>query len=222
MQTASFNSSGATITVPPGIALRPVVDGWTDLSISDLSPVGDERPARATLRLEYSESKGLFEVAAFGIDRGDLPFEVSGALLRTVRVHAIARDAIFAALPSWLREIAQLRTLGARGGLRSFAEFDLSGDDAVLLTALVYRIAEISGENPALAVAESIGLKQRTATNWVQRARTAGFMTDIDHGKAARRVAQAIKPLWNAHLSEVFTSLKAGEGTASEATHGND
>ena len=209
MEDSVFTPSGTSIIVPPGIPLRPVVRGRTFARTRDIGALEDKQEARVTFRLEYSENTGCFEVAAFGIDRAELPLEVSGAFLRTVRVHAIARIGILAAIPPWALELAQLRNLHARGGLRSFPEYAPSDEDALLLTGLLYRIAEISGENPAQAVAESIGLKQRTATNWIQRARAAGYLTSTDHGKAARRVAKTIEPFWRAYISEAGAEFRA-------------
>ncbi|GAA3204459.1 hypothetical protein GCM10017690_09850 [Microbacterium terregens] len=217
MEDSVFTPSGTSIIVPPGIPLRPVVRGRTFARTNDIGALEDEQVVRVTFRLEYSENTGCFEVAAFGIDRAESPVEVSGAFLRTVRVHAIARIGILAAIPSWALELAQLRNLHARGGLRSFAEYDPSDEEALLLTGLLYRIAEISGENPAQAVAESIGLKQRTATNWIQRARTAGYLTSTDHGKAARRVAKAIEPFWSAYIRESGAEFRARHNLTEES-----
>jgi DNA-binding MarR family transcriptional regulator len=217
MEDSVFTPSGTSIIVPPGIPLRPVVRGRTFARSRDIGALQDDQEVGVTFRLEYSENSGRFEVAAFGIDRAEIPLEVSGAFLRTVRVHAIARIGILAAIPSWALELAQLRNLRMRGGLRSFADFAPSDEEALLLTGLLYRIAEISGENPAQAVAESVGLKQRTATNWIQRARAAGYLTSTDHGKAARRVAKSIEPLWNAYIRESGAEFRARHNITEES-----
>ena len=209
MQDSVFTPSGTSIIVPPGIRLRPVVRGRTFARSRDIGALQDDQEVGVTFRLEYSENSGRFEVAAFGIDRAEIPLEVSGAFLRTVRVHAIARIGILAAIPSWALELAQLRNLRTRGGLRSFVDYAPSDDEALLLTGLLYRIAEISDENPAQAVAESIGLKQRTATNWIRRARGAGYLTSTEYGTAARRVAKAIEPFWNAYIKESGAEFRA-------------
>ena len=241
MEKNAVKASGKGILVPPGIAVRPMVRGDLELRSEDAAALEPGQEIRVTFRLEYSESKGCFEVAAFGIDRLDADLEVSGAFLRTVRVHAITKLGILAAVPEWAFQLAQLRNLRERGGLRSFPEFAPSDDDALLLTALIYRIAEISGENPALAVAESIGLKQRTATNWIQRARGAGYMTSTEHSASVRRVAESIKPFWSTHIEEdldamfqrmnvsredvralVERELAEPDPPDGEASHGND
>lgn len=132
-------------------------------------------------------------------------------------MHAIARLGILAALPAWPMHIVQLRSLHGRGGLRSSAEFTPTDDEAMLLTGLIYRIAEIAGENPAMAVAESIGLKQRTATNWIQRARAAGYMTSTEHGRAAKRVATMITPFWVEYLKDDWKEWLDRKGLTGDA-----
>lgn len=211
-----LEGSGPSILVPPGIELRQTVRGQLNLTRRDVSALEKGQEILMTFRLEYSSTAGYFEVAAFGIDRGESPIEISGAFLRTVRVHTIARRGILAALPSWALEVARLRHLRGRGGLRSFPEFTPTDDDALLLTGLIYRVAEISGENPALAVAESIGLKQRTATNWIQRSRAAGYLTSTEHGAAAKRVAKAIEPMWIQFTAEEWEATKSMSGKTGE------
>lgn len=208
-QSAQFSPSGPSIVVPPGISLRPVVKGWARIRADQISALEEGQEVIANLRIEYATSTGRFEVAAFGLDRTEHPLEISGAFLRTVQVHSIARMAIPAAVPPWAINLTWLRSLRSRGGVRSFPKFVLSDEDAMLLTALIYRIAEISGENPAQAVADSVGLKQRTATNWIGRARAAGYMTSTDHGNAARRLAKAIAPLQNRHAIEELDAFRA-------------
>lgn len=205
----TLKASGTSILVPPGITLKPVVRARMHVGSEGVSALGGREDVYVTFRIEYSESAGCFEIAAFGVDRLDLPYEVSGAFFRTVRVHSIAKVGILAALPAWAYELTQLRQLRFRGGLRSFPEFKPTDEEALLLTGLIYRIAEISGENPALAVAEAIGLKQRTATNWIQRARAAGYMTSTEHARAARRLAKTISPFWSQHGREEWEAMLA-------------
>lgn len=211
-----LEGSGPTILVPPGIVLSRHVHGQLSVTSDDVSALDDGQEVVVTFRLEYSTTAGYFEVAAFGVDRGDSPTEISGAFFRTVRVHTIARRGVLAALPSWALELARLRHLRERGGLRSFDDFMLTDEDALLLTGLIYRVAEVSGENPALAVAESIGLKQRTATNWIQRSRAAGYMESTSHGEAAQRLAKSIEPVWAQFMAEQWEATKASSGKSEE------
>ncbi|MFH8250518.1 hypothetical protein ACH3VR_09165 [Microbacterium sp. B2969] len=212
IQKAQISASGASIIVPPGIKLKPTVRGQILVGNEGAGALEGEQEVLVTFRIEYVESTGAFEVAAFGVDRLDNALEISGAFFRTVRVHAIANAGILAALPAWAFELAQLRHLRFRGGLRSFPDFRPTDDEALLLTGLIYRIAEISGDNPALAVADAIGLKQRTATNWIQRARVAGYMTSTEHGAAARRLAKVIYPFWSQHGREEWEASLAAAG----------
>ncbi|MBO0981615.1 hypothetical protein [Microbacterium sp. SD291] len=186
-------TSGKGILVPPGIRLRPTIVAAIPTPLGGLGPEDDEGLARANFRLEYSEAKGRYEIAAFGIDRRSTPIEITGAFWRTVRVHSIVRPAIELALPSWTWPISALRTPRVSDEPIGAPRFEAQPEDGLLLAATAYRIAEISNENPALAVAETLGLKQRTATNWVQRARAAGYMTASAHESAARRIAAEIE-----------------------------
>ncbi len=200
--TFTIRSSSATVLVPPGIAVRKFLTGEATLRSEDVDVLPEGDSVQVSFRLEYSESTGRFEIAGFAVDRGESAIEISSAFLRTIRVHAITRVGIVAAFPEWSHQLVRLNRLSERGGLRSFAEFVLTDEDALLLTGLLYRMAEISGENPALAVAESIGLKQRTATNWIQRARAAGYMTSTEHGAAMQELAAAIEPFWDRFVKE--------------------
>jgi hypothetical protein len=185
-------SSGKGILVPPGIMVQPTIVAAIPTPLGGLEP-DDEGLARANFRLEYSEPKGRYEIAAFGIDRRNTPIEITGAFWRTVRVHSIVRPAIELALPSWTWPISALRTPRVSDTPAGITRLEARPEDGLLLAATAYRIAEISNENPALAVAETLRLKQRTATNWIQRARAAGYMTTSANESAVRRIAAEIE-----------------------------
>lgn len=186
--------SGRSIVVPPGISIKPVIDASIPVATSDVGALSEGDLAHANFRLEYSESSGRYEIAAFGLDRRKAAIEITGALWRTVRVQGIVQTVIDLSLPLWTRPISDLRR-DREVGARDIPGLDGGGSDAILLTAVAYRIADISNENPALAVAETLGLKQRTATNWIQRARADGYLSSTDHEKQARRIAKVIEPL---------------------------
>lgn len=200
--TFTIRSTDAAVLVPPGIAVRKFLAGEATLGNEDVDALPEGESVLVSFRLEYSLSTGRFEIAGFAVDRGESTIEISSAFLRTIRVHAITRVGIVAAFPEWSHQLARLSQLRERGGLRSFADYAPTNVEALLLTGLLYRMAEISGENPALAVAESIGLKQRTATNWIQRARVAGYMTSTEHGAAMQDLAAAIQPFWDRFVKE--------------------
>lgn len=193
-----YRASGASIVVPPGIPIKPVIRGEVPVGQHVVGALEGEEIAWVSFRLEYSEISGRFEIASFGIDRGDHDYEISGAFFRTVKVHTITNLSLTAALPSWgivVREMARDRVRALARGLPTFKPGE---EDAQLLTAMVYRIAEISGENPVQAVADAFGLKIRTATNWIQRARASGYMTSTEHPRDARRAARRIEPYFRA------------------------
>ena len=188
--TSFVQASEATVVVPPGIALPLSITGSLPVGDADVGALGPSEIVEAKFRLEYSEALGRYEIASFGLDRGAAATEITGVLWRTVRVHSIVRTAIELGLPSWAQAIARARFRRRDGVLRNPPEFSPSDPDGLLLAALAYRVAEITGENPALAVAETLGLKQRTATNWITRSREAGYLTSTEHEAAARRIAR--------------------------------
>jgi hypothetical protein len=190
--TKSIRTRGQSILVAPGIALKPIIEGSVGVGPVDISALDGTERARASFRLEYSPHAGRYEIASFGIDRGQLPIEVSGAFLRTVRVHSIVRRSVLQSLPLWTFPVSMLRERRRLGTLPKPVEFELNHVDSLLLTALVYRIAEISDENPVEAVAETLGLKLRTATNWIARARAAGNMSSTIDQSAVRRIATGL------------------------------
>lgn len=189
-----METSGDSILVPPGIALRSTIEGSLPVGETDVGALGPRDIVDVKFRLEYSAASGTYEIASFGIDRRDASVEISGALWRTVRVHSIVRTAIELALPFWAQAIPRARFRRRDGVLKDPPRFEPSDPDGLLLAAMAYRVAEITSENPALAVAETLGLKQRTATNWIVRAREAGYLTSTEHEEAARRIAN---DLWD-------------------------
>lgn len=191
--TSFVETSEATVVVPPGIALPLTITGSLPVGDADVGGLGSSEIVEASFRLEYSEASGRYEIASFGLDRGDAATEITGVLWRTVRVHSIVRTAIELGLPSWTRAFARARFRRRDGVLANPPDFSPSDPDGLLLAALAYRVAEITGENPALAVAETLGLKQRTATNWIARSREAGYMTSTEHETAARRIANDLR-----------------------------
>jgi hypothetical protein len=190
--TQSVRSRGQSIVVAPGISLKPIIEGSVGVGPVDISALDGTERARASFRLEYSPHAGRYEIASFGIDRGMLPLEVSGAFLRTVRVHSIVRRSVLRSLPLWTFPVSMLRERRRLGTLPNPVEFELNRVDSLLLTALVYRMAEIADENPVEAVAETLGLKLRTATNWIARARAAGHMTTTMEQAAVRKIAMGL------------------------------
>lgn len=211
----TISTRGHSILVPPGISVKPIVEAAIRVGADEVGAFEGAERATANLRLEYSMDAGRYEIASFGIDRGDLPLEVSGALWRTVRVHAIASIAISRALPLWTIPLSVLRQRRTAGTLTGPVDFHPTDESTLLLTAVTYRIAEISSETPALAVAETMGLKQRTATNWIARARAAGHMSiTLDQDGARRATLDLGQRLGLEEDSE--------ESTTSGAAHGHD
>ncbi len=187
-----ITGKGRPIIVAPGIPIRPVIEASIPVASHDIRALSEADLAHANFRLEYSATTRRYEIAAFGLDRRKADIEITGALLRTVKVHAIIRTAIDVTLPDWLRPLTELRASAARGERTPLPPVARSNPDAMLITAAIYRIAEIANENPALAVAETLDLKTRSATNWIHTARNAGLLDDPFSETQLRRVLGAI------------------------------
>jgi len=70
-------------------------------------------------------------------------------------------------LPLTEQKAAELRSLGP-------------SRETVEAVALIYRIAEITGDAPVRAVQAAFGIPRGTAASWVVRARAAGYLSDGD------------------------------------------
>lgn len=206
-------SSGPVLLVAPGIPLKSLVEAALPVENVYVGGLSGREVANAKFRLEYSEAAGRYEIASFGIDRLNSTTEITGAFWRTVRVHSIVGAAIEMSLPAWTGSIVRTWHRRRAGVLANPPQFTSSDPDGLLLAATVYRIAHVSNENPALAVAETLGLKQRTATNWIARAREAGFLTSAEHQREVRRLAADLEKLnpWGTPRTEeeqaIFTAI---------------
>lgn len=206
MQEKLVTVSGRSLIVPPGLSLKPTITASIPVTLGDATARNEDELPHAQFRLEYSEAQGRYEIASFGLDRRAAPIEITGALWRTVRVHSIIRDAIQLALPLWTWPISELRHSRASSAPVNAPQYDAGDEDGLLVAAISYRMAEVANENPALAVAETLGLKQRTATNWIQRAKAAGYMSSVEHQRDGRRIADEIRAM-NAHPTASIDDL---------------
>ena len=113
--------------------------------------------------------------------------EVTGVLLREVAPQRIMRWALAQAvrysrdddgapyISTWACDYLapgtagsdDLKTLPIKGGPTA---------ENIKAVSEVYRIAEAIRDAPAKAVADTMGLQQRTATNWINRAREEGLL----------------------------------------------
>jgi hypothetical protein len=175
----TVKTSGKALAVPPGILLKPMLTLGGALSGSDeehrdfVSGLTSKETLELHAIAEYDEALGRYRMAALRVEvLGD--GELTSVLLRGVKVQAL------------LRLMAQ-RGVISTGGMDA-AEFVESGmgspdgyrgggsAEALLRSiALSYRLAEIRNEPPAQAVAEELQQSPRTATNWIRRAREAGY-----------------------------------------------
>jgi len=120
----SITLSGRSILVPPGLSLKPIIEADLVTGRHEIGALEQGEKARVQMRLEYSEDAGRYEIARFGVDRRDLALEIGGTLLRTVKVHAIARRAIAYSLPIWTLGVIMLRDKRRTGELSGFEPFN--------------------------------------------------------------------------------------------------
>lgn len=99
--------------------------------------------------------------------------EVTGEMLRTVRVKDVLRDAITRHMVDELWPLISGRPspLEPAGGPTT---------ETLQQVALLYRIALLVGDAPAKAVAEALGVPRPTASRWATRARDRGYLTVVD------------------------------------------
>jgi hypothetical protein len=185
---ASFSrvqASSNTIDIGDGLAIP-----------RDLMVTSGGRQWLMTLTASYDPQTGRYRTQSLEVRALD-DGEITGEVLRTVRVAEVLRNAIADAIAgpngrdrvlvniggrtmrvptnSWAAEM--LTELAARGARRMFAG---STDEALRLVALLYRLAVLFGDAPTEAVALSLDVPRSTAARWVTRARDRGLLTVTD------------------------------------------
>ncbi|MGF6821927.1 hypothetical protein M2317_000813 [Microbacterium sp. ZKA21] len=185
------NQSTERLTVPPGISLPAWIEATGPLSrVMDTRSLSEATAEAleaedALVRIEASydatEERYLLRKLELSAPEGR---EVTGTLLREVAPLRIMRWVlprtfqprdVGLATPAVMRYIYPERRIdleprprGAIGPTHT----------EILEVATVYRLAYIVRDAPAKAVADSLGLERRTATNWILRARNAGLLPD--------------------------------------------
>ncbi|PPF89275.1 hypothetical protein C5C03_04080 [Clavibacter michiganensis] len=176
-----LGEGGERFRVKPGILLYPRVmwEGETStVGQGWFADMAEGEQLEVFMEAVYSHEHGRYAVADLRLRSPDLSTEITGRLLRTVKVQVLLRLAVgMSAQPEdpsitveqvWdrRREFFDALADGKR----------VSPDEEILRSiAMTYRLAEVSNEPPAQAVAHHFDLQQRTATNWIRRAREAGY-----------------------------------------------
>lgn len=176
--------AGELLRVYPGIAIAPVVRAKGPLASA---PVGGDPAVTTTthagnyllaIEAAYAENLGHYTLRTLALEAaGD--DDVTGAVLRTVAPLAVMRwflPRTFEIEPSKLSvpvvdfiapELKQYRRPSTVRQAPGFALEDIG---------TIYSVARIVRYPPAKAVAETLELQQRTATNWIAKARSKGLL----------------------------------------------
>lgn len=183
----------AVVSIAPGLrvpaSILAIATGALDADEHPLDePTSEQLAERLSapvtnleLGIEYDSNLGRYRVARLEVDAGER--EVSGALLRKLRVQEIMRmscshlvvDSLGPYSPVYLGSEV-LESARRRG----------PSERILWSVAHIYRAAAICDDNAASAVAQSFEIQPRTATNWIRRARELGmfekFAPEVAHG----------------------------------------
>lgn len=174
--------TGRPIKVHPGVMISEVVRAHGPLltvPTNDLATSGAATGEDFRLEIEaiYSSNLGHYLMRSFAL-HAEPEYEVTGALLRTVaplgvmrwllpRTFEIDASALSVPVADFIApELAQYRQT-SNGSAGSIMLKDVG---------TVYSLARAVRYPPAKAVAETFNLQARTATNWILKARTNGFI----------------------------------------------
>lgn len=183
------NQSKERLTVPPGVSLPAWIEATGPLSrVMDGRPLAEIEESGvgmedALVRIEASyddtEQRYLLRKLELTAPEGR---EISGTLLREVAPLRIMRwvlprtfkpKDVGLATPAVMRYIYPERHIDLEPRPRGAVG---PSHTEILEVATIYRLAHIVRDSPAKAVADSMGLERRTATNWIARARVVGLL----------------------------------------------
>lgn len=179
--------SGTPMVVPPGLVVHPTVRARWTLDADTVGALNVGESVDADVRIEYSPEAGRYELRALTLSSiaGAGP-EITGALLRTVRVQRLLQTTA-------LQSLALVDHLASSQAPLSpeLADTPVPAEHLLAHVAVIYRAAEIASDNPGQAVAEQLGMQRRTAANWIARSRAAGYFDRIISEEAVFDIARA-------------------------------
>jgi hypothetical protein len=168
VKTSVTSSDPNRLYVRPGIS----VPGRLHLIVRD--DVAGDINYDVDLRLELDETRARYQIATVTVAQRPNGPEVTSESLRTIPLRRLVRLAVEEAgdITGWSDKDYLLLRPGEG------ARFAGKGptDSNLLIAAYVYAIAALSGGTPAKAVAEAFAIEQRTASNWVRKARDRGYL----------------------------------------------
>ena len=182
---------GEPFEVPPGVAFSSRVVLIGEVGSDDIGELLPNQSVNVELVADYDSHPGRFVLSSLKLTRGDGRPEITGALIRTVRVQALLRqavamsarastvvgqhllDAVINGMPLDWRDSYTERVMELypdKPDTRAYRKENLE------VVAAIYRLAVILNENPAKAVSRVMALEIRTATNWIKQARLFGVL----------------------------------------------
>ncbi|QLD11369.1 hypothetical protein [Microbacterium oleivorans] len=199
MPEQNIDREGEPITVAPGLRVFPVVRGRWRLGPDTVSALAEGQVIEANVSIEYSANAGRYRLTALDLRAPLDGPEITGALLRTVRVQEVVRATALSAMEPAERMVRSdaVDALSAAREASPISDFAVPDAVSLLNIAMLYRSAEIASDNPGQAVAEFFGMQRRTAANWIARARRAGYfdhvVSEAELASLVRRVVQAAR-----------------------------
>ena len=129
--------------------------------------------------------------------RRDVPeLELTGTVLRTVPVHELMRSATLKAKVKPL-DPANFKICEAREFVPSDIESLLKqgpNRQTLEVVARHYRVAEVVGLKPAVYIQNFLGIPYPTVSNWISRAKAAGYFPSEESLSDDRRKLEASYP----------------------------
>lgn len=177
------------LTVPPGVSLPAWIEATGPLSrvmdsrsLEEIESDGlDAEDALVRIEASYDDHEQRYLLRKLELTAPE-GREISGTLLREVAPLRIMRWVLprtFKPSEVGLGTSAVMRYIYPERGI----ELEPRPRGAtgpthteIIEVATIYRLAHIVRDSPAKAVAESMGLERRTATNWIARARDVGLL----------------------------------------------
>ncbi|MBX3193872.1 MAG: hypothetical protein KF727_02070 [Microbacteriaceae bacterium] len=166
-------------TLPLGSALR-IAPAFT------ATATADDIQVESTIEAVYSADAGRYRIAATAHRATSSTGEITPTVLRQVRLGEL----LTAAVPHCVtvefegkqRTVHDLLATGGRVVPEPLAAIAVAAGptaDTLGLVQLIYGVAALAASPPMRAVANELGIPERTATHWISKARAAGLLEGI-------------------------------------------
>lgn len=167
-------------TIPVGSALR-VVPTFVATTV-------DDGPVQTAIEARFHADAGRYLVAAVTNRASEDRGEITGTVLRTVRIaeimqaatpHCIAIESDAGA--STVGELTTRQDAILPPEYAKLARRLGPKQDTLELVRLVYGVAALTGRPPTKAVEDEFSIPRRTAIHWISKTRDAGLLDGISY-----------------------------------------